>query len=64
MSTTIRTTSKSFFLGIKKHLFDNGIFYSYSVEGERYSLNIFDLNQQEIKEMLGKVLVRLPQHKT
>ena len=54
MSTTISTTSKNFFLSIKKSLFDNGIFYSYSAENERYTLNILGLTPQESKELLHK----------
>jgi len=57
MSTTIKTTSKNFFFSIKKYLFDNGIFYSYSAENERYTLNILGLTQQESKELLTKFLI-------
>ena len=57
MSTTISTTSKNFFLSIKKYLFDNGIFYSYSAENERYTLNILGLTSQESKELLTKFLI-------
>jgi len=64
MSTTIRTTSKNFFFSIKKYLFDNGIFYSYSVEDNRYTLNVLGLTPQESKELLNKFLNPSKQYPT
>ena len=55
MATTIRTSSKNYFIKIQKYLNNKRIFFTPSLNDGVYALTIFDLSSIETTSLLNKM---------
>ena len=55
MTTTIRTSSKNYFIKIQKYITNKRVFFTPSVENGVYALTIFDLDSFGTNAFLNKM---------
>ena len=55
MVTTIHTSSKNYFIKIKKYLNNKKVFFTPSLNNGVYALTIFDLTNVETTSLLNKM---------
>lgn len=55
MTTTIRTSSQSYFTKIQKYLKSKRVFFASSFNNEVYTLTIFDLSSIETSSLINKM---------
>ena len=55
MTTTIRTSSKNYFIKIQKYITNKRVFFTPSIENGVYALTIFDLDSFETNALLNKM---------
>ena len=55
MATTIRTSSKNYFIKIQKYLNNKRLFFTSSLNDEIYTLTIFDLSSSQTTSLIQKL---------
>ena len=55
MTTTIRTSSKNYFIKIQNYLNNKRLFFTPSINNEVYTLTIFDLSSSQTTSLIQKM---------